>query len=58
MYPYDATCEGELSLRIGDVVTIISKKTGSDAWWEGEGPLGKVRIPNWKSGWFSFEGPV
>ncbi|KAJ3056397.1 F-BAR and double SH3 domains protein 1 [Rhizophlyctis rosea] len=45
LYPYDATCEGELSLRVGDVITIITKKTGSDAWWEGEGPSGRGQFP-------------
>lgn len=42
LFQYEATCEGELSMMVGDIITIINKNTGSDAWWEGEGPHGKV----------------
>ncbi|KAJ3333751.1 F-BAR and double SH3 domains protein 1 [Blyttiomyces sp. JEL0837] len=42
IYNYAATCEGELSLTVGDIVTVTNKETGSSAWWEGEGPRGKI----------------
>ncbi|KAJ3023281.1 Intersectin 1 (SH3 domain protein) [Thoreauomyces humboldtii] len=45
MYVYEATCDGELSMEIGDIVVITNKNTGSDAWWEGEGPQGKGQFP-------------
>ncbi|KAJ3218858.1 hypothetical protein HDU67_003813 [Dinochytrium kinnereticum] len=45
LYQYNATCEGELSLKVGDIITITNKITGSDAWWEGEGPGGKGQFP-------------
>ncbi|KAI8854427.1 hypothetical protein BC829DRAFT_379932 [Chytridium lagenaria] len=45
LYQYKPTCEGELALNVGDVITIISKNTGSDAWWEGEGPNGRGQFP-------------
>ncbi|KAI9101180.1 hypothetical protein DFS34DRAFT_613427 [Phlyctochytrium arcticum] len=45
LYAYESTCEGELSMSVGDIITVTNKNTGSDAWWEGEGPLGKGQFP-------------
>ncbi|KAI8811057.1 hypothetical protein BJ742DRAFT_798073 [Cladochytrium replicatum] len=45
IYSYEATCEGELSLSVGEVITILNKNTGSDAWWEGEGANGRGQFP-------------
>ncbi|KAJ3235341.1 F-BAR and double SH3 domains protein 1 [Chytriomyces hyalinus] len=46
LYDYKATCEGELTLVTGDVVTITSKATGDDAWWEGISARGKGLFPS------------
>lgn len=43
VYEYKATCEGELDLQVGDMVTILNKDTGSEAWWEGESERGRVK---------------
>ncbi|KNC97306.1 uncharacterized protein SPPG_07235 [Spizellomyces punctatus DAOM BR117] len=45
MYAYDSTCDGELTMAAGDIITVTNKNTGSDAWWEGEGPHGKGQFP-------------
>ncbi|KAI9324426.1 hypothetical protein DFJ73DRAFT_872570 [Zopfochytrium polystomum] len=45
LYKYDATCDGELSMSIGDIITVTNKNTGDDMWWEGEGPSGKGQFP-------------
>ncbi|KAJ3037389.1 F-BAR and double SH3 domains protein 1 [Rhizophlyctis rosea] len=45
IFPYDATCDGELTLRVGEIINIITKQTGSDAWWEGQGPSGRGQFP-------------
>ncbi|KAK7147071.1 hypothetical protein R3I94_009806 [Phoxinus phoxinus] len=36
MFDYTAIAEDELNLKKGDVITIISKATEDDGWWEGE----------------------
>ncbi|XP_077074002.1 SH3 domain-containing protein 21 isoform X2 [Siphateles boraxobius] len=36
MFDYTAVAEDELNLKKGDVITIISKATEDDGWWEGE----------------------
>ncbi|KAJ3103255.1 Intersectin 1 (SH3 domain protein) [Physocladia obscura] len=41
LYKYDATCEGELTFDVGDVIVVTNKETGSEAWWEGEKVIGK-----------------
>ncbi|KXS21333.1 hypothetical protein M427DRAFT_317100 [Gonapodya prolifera JEL478] len=41
-FDYDATCDGELTLKAGDQVVVTNKATGSDAWWEGRAPNGKI----------------
>ncbi|KAJ3402186.1 F-BAR and double SH3 domains protein 1 [Chytriomyces hyalinus] len=46
LYDYNASCEGELTLVAGDVVTITSKATGDDAWWEGVSNRGKGLFPS------------
>ncbi|KAJ3146062.1 F-BAR and double SH3 domains protein 2 [Geranomyces michiganensis] len=45
LYAYESTCDGELSMDVGDIITVINKNTGSDAWWEGAGPRGKGQFP-------------
>ncbi|KAJ3336322.1 hypothetical protein HDU93_003079 [Gonapodya sp. JEL0774] len=35
-FDYTATCDGELSMKAGDIIVVTSKATGSDAWWEGK----------------------
>ncbi|KAJ3102284.1 hypothetical protein HDU97_000641 [Phlyctochytrium planicorne] len=45
LYDYKATCDGELSFKTGDIITITNKDTGSSAWWEGEGPTGRGQFP-------------
>ncbi|TPX39462.1 hypothetical protein SeLEV6574_g07189 [Synchytrium endobioticum] len=45
LFSYEATCVGELCMEVGDVVTILCKNTGSEAWWEGEGPHGRGQFP-------------
>lgn len=36
LYPYDAENEDELSLKEGDIVTIITKEVQDKGWWKGE----------------------
>ncbi|XP_041759607.1 SH3 domain-containing kinase-binding protein 1-like isoform X2 [Coregonus clupeaformis] len=36
MFDYAALTEDELNLKKGDIVTIITKETEDDGWWEGE----------------------
>uniref|UniRef100_A0A8B9R937 Osteoclast-stimulating factor 1 n=1 Tax=Astyanax mexicanus TaxID=7994 RepID=A0A8B9R937_ASTMX len=36
MFDYTAVAEDELNLKKGDIVTIISKASEDDGWWEGE----------------------
>ncbi|KAJ3085616.1 F-BAR and double SH3 domains protein 1 [Quaeritorhiza haematococci] len=45
LYAYDPTCEGELQLLPGDIITVINKNTGSNAWWEGESIRGRGQFP-------------
>ncbi|KAJ3384154.1 Eukaryotic translation initiation factor 4 gamma [Lobulomyces angularis] len=45
LYDYDPTCSDELRLTVGDIITITSKNTGSDSWWEGESSKGKGQFP-------------
>ncbi|KAI8817468.1 uncharacterized protein EV422DRAFT_570810 [Fimicolochytrium jonesii] len=45
LFAYQSTCDGELSMEIGDVISVVSKNTGSDAWWEGESSRGKGQFP-------------
>ncbi|KAJ3291271.1 F-BAR and double SH3 domains protein 1 [Borealophlyctis nickersoniae] len=45
LYDYDATCEGELTIRVGEIITVTNKNTGSEEWWEGEGAGGKGQFP-------------
>ena len=40
LYDYVATCDGELSLKVGDLIQVVSKETGSSSWWEGKSHLG------------------
>lgn len=35
IYDYEATCQGELSIRVGDIIDVTSLNTGSSSWWEG-----------------------
>ncbi|XP_041964175.1 SH3 domain-containing protein 21 isoform X1 [Alosa sapidissima] len=36
MFDYAAFAEDELDMKKGDIITVISKDTGDDGWWEGE----------------------
>ncbi|RKP04176.1 hypothetical protein CXG81DRAFT_23282 [Caulochytrium protostelioides] len=45
LYDYAAQCEGELSLTKGERVTVTSRATGSEAWWEGRGRHGRGQFP-------------
>ena len=45
LYDYEATCAGELSIHAGEVITNISKDTGSDQWWSGSGKKGTGQFP-------------
>ncbi|KAI8922926.1 hypothetical protein BC831DRAFT_473791 [Entophlyctis helioformis] len=45
LYSYEATCEGELTFDAGELLTVTNTKTGSDAWWEGEGHHGRGQFP-------------
>ncbi|KAI9002017.1 hypothetical protein BC832DRAFT_130014 [Gaertneriomyces semiglobifer] len=45
IYAYESTCDGELTIQPSDIITIISKDTGSDAWWEGESIRGRGQFP-------------
>ncbi|KAJ3322931.1 Intersectin 1 (SH3 domain protein) [Boothiomyces sp. JEL0866] len=46
LYQYDATCDGELSLQVGEVIKILSKDTGNEMWWVGQGKHGKGEFPS------------
>ncbi|KAJ3276340.1 Intersectin 1 (SH3 domain protein) [Terramyces sp. JEL0728] len=46
LYQYDATCDGELSLSVGEVIKILSKDTGNEMWWVGQGKHGKGEFPS------------
>jgi hypothetical protein len=41
LYNYEASCEGELTIEAGEIISHINKNTGSDEWWMGEGKNGK-----------------
>ena len=45
LYAYDATCDGELTFAVGEIITVTNKDTGSSAWWEGEGKSGRGQFP-------------
>lgn len=36
MYPYEAVNDDELTLREGDVITLVSKDCQDMGWWKGE----------------------
>jgi len=46
LYNYEATCEGELSISVGDIITVTNTNTGSSSWWEGTGPKGHGQFPS------------
>jgi len=46
LYDYEATCEGELSISVGDIITVTNTNTGSSSWWEGTGPKGHGQFPS------------
>ncbi|ORX84249.1 hypothetical protein BCR32DRAFT_291475 [Anaeromyces robustus] len=46
LYDYEATCEGELSISVGDIITVTNQNTGSSSWWEGTGPKGHGQFPS------------
>ncbi|KAJ3262508.1 Intersectin 1 (SH3 domain protein) [Boothiomyces macroporosus] len=46
LYQYDATCDGELSLQVGEVIKVLSKDTGNEMWWVGQGKHGKGEFPS------------
>ncbi|KAG4096483.1 hypothetical protein H8356DRAFT_1355349 [Neocallimastix lanati (nom. inval.)] len=46
LYDYEATCEGELSISDGDIITVTNTNTGSSSWWEGTGPKGQGQFPS------------
>jgi flagellar hook-basal body complex protein FliE len=46
LYDYEATCEGELSISVGDIITVTNINTGSSSWWEGTGPKGHGQFPS------------
>jgi hypothetical protein len=35
LFDYTAACAGEMTMLSGDLIEVLSKSTGSDAWWEG-----------------------
>eukprot|EP00842_Homolaphlyctis_polyrhiza_P006385 jgi/Hompol1/6748/HPOL_001192-RA len=45
IYSYEATCDGELTIEAGEIITIVNKDTGSEAWWEGQGKHGRGQFP-------------
>jgi hypothetical protein len=45
LYAYTATCEGELTITAGEIIHVLSKKTGCDDWWEGSGLNGEGQFP-------------
>lgn len=55
MYKYEATCDGELALEAGEIITNITKDTGSDQWWFGKGKGGEGQFP---SNYVSLFGPA
>lgn len=36
IYPYDALNEDELTLKEGDIISVISKEDDDKGWWKGE----------------------
>lgn len=46
LYDYTASCDGELSLKEGETITVLNKNTGSPDWWEGEGRSGRGQFPS------------
>lgn len=40
LYAYKASCDGELTFSVGQIIVVTNKSTGSDAWWEGYLPDG------------------
>jgi len=46
LYDYEATCDGELSISVGDIITVTNQNTGSSSWWEGTGPKGHGQFPS------------
>ena len=46
MYSYEATCKGELTIEAGEIISAISKDTGSDYWWTGTGKHGTGQFPS------------
>ncbi|OUM65439.1 hypothetical protein PIROE2DRAFT_60016 [Piromyces sp. E2] len=46
LYNYEATCEGELTITVGDIITVTNTNTGSSSWWEGTGPKGHGQFPS------------
>ncbi|TPX37007.1 hypothetical protein SmJEL517_g00786 [Synchytrium microbalum] len=45
LFSYEATCDGELTMDVGDIIVILNQDTGSEAWWEGQGPHGRGQFP-------------
>lgn len=45
LYSYESTCAGELSLEVGELITNITKNTGSAEWWQGKGKNGEGQFP-------------
>ncbi|KAI8911538.1 hypothetical protein EDD86DRAFT_245817 [Gorgonomyces haynaldii] len=41
-----ATCDGELTITAGEIISKIDKDTGSDAWWEGTSKNGTGQFPS------------
>ncbi|KAI9184467.1 hypothetical protein H9P43_003520 [Blastocladiella emersonii ATCC 22665] len=35
LFEYASTCDGEMSMAVGDTIAVTSTRTGSDAWWAG-----------------------
>merc|ERR1719354_87286 len=45
LYTYNASCEGELTIEAGEVITDICKDSGDDQWWHGKGKHGEGQFP-------------
>ena len=45
MYSYDASCDGELTIEEGEILTDIHKNTGDEQWWHGRGKNGSGQFP-------------
>jgi hypothetical protein len=45
LYSYEKSCEGELSIEQGEIITDIQQNTGSDQWWWGRGKNGTGQFP-------------